>query len=320
MAIATVLGSGSLFVLLCAAVTTAFDGSDLMMFLRYAILPGAALWLAGVCVTGAAFTAHLVASGHRGTSPSAVTEWIRPDVDRRLLGIPAGLLAIVSLPLAVLIGMLVSAISPSIPTLTFTVQVPPGPRQQTPVEGFAWHEYSIGAYTLTADARCSGGDPKFLGFRDPFARLHLRMFEGGIAGTPAVPSGLSAPEVDAYLESLGRKPPKPVNLFPYEPRPRWLPEGHVVRTGTQSFLLWRVVGIDLLLVVAYAALLLPLACFVRSLFTTRAERGRIRLAKGLCPRCRYPIDLEHMTKCPECGAPLPSTTLSTSTSVAALQP
>src|SRR5262249_47553961 len=63
---------------------------------------------------------------------------------------------------------------------------------------------------------------------------------------------------------------------------------------------------NLALALRYVSFALLLLALKRCIVADRDELASVRLARGLCPRCTYPVPEAATRRCPECGAPIPS--------------
>jgi hypothetical protein len=150
--------------------------------------------------------------------------------------------------------------------------------------------------------------PGALGFCHPFARASLSCVLTDSTGTWAAPPGTSQEEVIDRAWKAG--------VVVADPSHKWLlvlpgraeqeffgvPEGKNIPVGTYRHLVWSALAFDAVHAVLLVMPVLAGLSVVRMVFTTRAERRALRLAKALCPRCRYDRSgLGEGAACPKCG-------------------
>ena len=147
------------------------------------------------------------------------------------------------------------------------------------------------------------------GFVRPYALASLSAVIATSSGTWTAPDGTPQEEVI----SRGRNAGVSIGPSPYGPALLQLPgraateffgvsDNLSLTAGTHRTMVWSAVAFDAVLGLGWLMPLYAALAAARMFLTTREERRALRLAKGLCPRCRYErAGLGEGAACPECG-------------------
>lgn len=138
---------------------------------------------------------------------------------------------------------------------------------------------------VTAVLKCSQTWP--LALVCPWDTLSISASD--LTTSQPVPNGTVIEDVSPYF--LGKTP----THLPA----RMKPIGKQVIVGNHLIMRWDALLFDVVMIAAIAWILAILGYIVRMFRTTPAERCALRIAAGMCPKCRYLGG--HIGLCPECG-------------------
>jgi hypothetical protein len=187
--------------------------------------------------------------------------------------------------------------------------VPMRPMAGVPI-GAEWpanqtQSMSQNASSLVMLRTCTAAGPVGVGFLRPSVTASFSVTLTTISEAWYAPSGTTVKEIDAKAAAAGLSVPD--EFFDVPPAAcemiYGLDRSEQPAVGTYHHTVPAAVAYNVVQTLVVVGVPLLLFGLVRLVFTTRAERSRLRASAGLCRRCRYqlgglPVD----APCPECGA------------------